>query len=270
MILQSLKAYYDRKAGDPSVALAPEGWELKEIPFVIVVGKDGSLIQIDDLREGEGRARRAKSQLVPASVKRAVNISANLLWDSVEYALGVDARGNPQRVARQHAAFRERLRNTFGERPADGGIAVLYRFLDCCDESVLSASGAWADAKAANGFVSFRLQGDVDLVCRRPGVRAVIDAQPRGEADGLCLVSGDRDKVARLHPAIKGIRGGQPTGTNIVSFNLPAFGSYGKVQGANAPVGEVAAKAYTTALNHLLSRDSRQKMGVGDSTVVDE
>ncbi len=268
MILQSLKEYYDRKAGDPSAALAPEGWELKEIPFVVVIGRDGSLVQIDDLREGEGRLKRSKSQLVPASVKRSVNISANLLWDSVEYALGVPVRGNARRVREQHAAFQERLRQTFGDVARDPGIAALRGFLDQRDEKRLSASAAWADMKATNAFVSFRLQGDTELICRRPAVRAVIEARPRGEADGLCLVSGQQESIARLHPSIKGVRGAQTMGASIVSFNLDAFESYGKKQGANAPVGETAAQAYTTALNHLLSRDSRQKMGVGDATVV--
>ena len=39
----------------------------------------------------------------------------------------------------------------------------------------------------------------------------------------------------------------------MVSFNAPAFESYGKEQSYNAPVGEYAAYAYTTALNHLLA-----------------
>ncbi|MEI7635621.1 MAG: type I-C CRISPR-associated protein Cas8c/Csd1, partial [bacterium] len=36
----------------------------------------------------------------------------------------------------------------------------------------------------------------------------------------------------------------------------------------NAPVGKSAAFAYTTALNHLLARDSRQKLLIGDATTV--
>jgi CRISPR-associated protein Csd1 len=270
MILQALKDYYDRKGRDPLGGLAPEGWERKEIPFVVVIGKGGEFIQVDDLRESDskGKFKRAKTQLVPAAVKKSVNISANLLWDSLEYALGVDARGNPGRVVKQHAAFRERLRDAFGERPEDAGLVAVLKFLEKRHDDALSASASWEEAKAQNAFVSFRLQGDADLVCQRPAVRAAIDSKPRAEADGLCLVSGLRDKVARLHPSIKGIRGGQPTGTNIVSFNLPAFVSYGKEQGSNAPVGEASARAYTTALNHLLARDSRQKIGVGDATVV--
>jgi CRISPR-associated protein Csd1 len=71
-----------------------------------------------------------------------------------------------------------------------------------------------------------------------------------------------------LHSPIKGVRGAQTTGGNIVSFNLPAFTSQGKEQGLNAPVGSKAEHAYTTALNTLLARSSRQKMLVGDATAV--
>lgn len=268
MILQSLKEYYDRKAADPASALAPEGWESKEIPFVLVLDPSGGLVNVDDMREGEGRTKRAKPQLVPASVKRSVNIAPNLLWDSVEYALGVDTRDKPDRVREQHRAFRVRLQETFGKRPGDEGLRALYRFLDSFNERLVADSPVWAEAREKNAFVSFRLQGDTVLLCHRPAVRATIETAGGGAANGLCLVTGEFDSIALTHPAIKGVRGAQSSGGNIVSFNLDAFQSYGKEQGSNAPVGQRAARFYTTALNSLLSRDSRQKLTVGDATVV--
>src|SRR5262249_14046085 len=72
----------------------------------------------------------------------------------------------------------------------------------------------------------------------------------------------------RLHAAIKGVWHAQTSGANIVSFNLEAFNSYGKAQGDNAPVGRPAAFAYTTALNHLLARGSRNRVQVGDASTV--
>ena len=61
----------------------------------------------------------------------------------------------------------------------------------------------------------------------------------------MCLVTGSTGPTERLHTAIKGVWGAQTSGANIVSFNLDAFTSYGKSQGANAPVGKSAAFAYT-------------------------
>lgn len=73
--------------------------------------------------------------------------------------------------------------------------------------------------------------------------------------------------IAKLHPSIKGVHGAQAMGTSLVSFNAPAFCSYEKMQGDNAPVGEYAAFAYATALNELLS-DREHSRVIGDTTVV--
>lgn len=54
----------------------------------------------------------------------------------------------------------------------------------------------------------------------------------------------------------------------MVSFNHPAFCSFKKKQGANAPVGTVTAFKYATALNALLDENSRQRMQIGDTTIV--
>jgi CRISPR-associated protein Csd1 len=57
------------------------------------------------------------------------------------------------------------------------------------------------------------------------------------------------------------------SGANIVSFNKDAFKSYGKEQGMNAPIGQQAEFAYTTALNYLLASE-RQRIQVGDASTV--
>ena len=70
-----------------------------------------------------------------------------------------------------------------------------------------------------------------------------------------------------LEGNLKGVAGAQSSGAALVSFNAPAFCSYGKEQSLNAPVGKYAAFAYTAALNHLLAdRDNVHR--IGDTTVV--
>lgn len=102
--------------------------------------------------------------------------------------------------------------------------------------------------------------------------RAVQNALANGESDetaqSTCLITGETAEIERLHPAIKGVWGAQTAGANIISFNLVAFASYGKSQSFNAPVSKEAAFAYTTALNHLLGKDSKQRMQVGDASTV--
>lgn len=84
---------------------------------------------------------------------------------------------------------------------------------------------------------------------------------------GICLVTGKKEKIARIHTTIKGVQGAQSSGAALVSFNAPAFESFGIEQSYNAPVGEYATFAYTTALNHLFSQRD-YVFQLGNTTVV--
>jgi CRISPR-associated protein Csd1 len=274
MILQELVRYYERKANDPQTALAPEGYEQKEIPFVIVLDASGHLLQVEDTRSGKGKKKRARSFLVPQSVKRGRNISANLLWDTAEYVLGIDTIGKQNRGVIQHAAFVERLTHL----PADDeGINAVLFFFANSSLAQLEHSTCWEEIRATNPNISLRLVSDTELICQRAAVVDALRASSKNEdgaessvARGVCLVSGKEAQIQRLHPSIKGVRGAQSSGANVVSFNLRAFESYGKKQkqGENAPIGERAAFAYTTALNRLLGKDSNQRVQVGDASTI--
>jgi CRISPR-associated protein Csd1 len=71
---------------------------------------------------------------------------------------------------------------------------------------------------------------------------------------GLCLITGHENvPIAATHlPKIKGVPRAQPTGAALVSFDKPAFTSYGFAQSHNAPASTAAATAYCVGLNHLL------------------
>ncbi|MDE2129366.1 MAG: type I-C CRISPR-associated protein Cas8c/Csd1 [Betaproteobacteria bacterium] len=270
MILQALDAYYRRKQADPDPAkrLPAFGLEDKEIPFVLEIDIDGKLLNLADTRNAVGKKKIGQRFLVPQGVKKTSGVAANLLWDTAEYVLGIDTRGNPERVAEQHAAFRARIEALPEDVRQDDGILAALAFLDTFHLEWLATFPALADIQASNPVISFRLHGDVELVCQRPAVVAATAHQAEDASDGVCLVSGAPAAIERLHPAIKGVWGAQTSGANIVSFNLDAFNSYGKAQGANAPLGKAAVFAYTTALNHLLARDSRQRIQVGDTSTV--
>ncbi|MGM9778370.1 MAG: type I-C CRISPR-associated protein Cas8c/Csd1, partial [Prevotella sp.] len=71
--------------------------------------------------------------------------------------------------------------------------------------------------------------------------------------------------LARLHTTIKLSKDTGP----IVSFQKGmGFDSYGKEQAYNAPISENAEFAYTTALNSMLQRGSRNKFMLGSRTFV--
>lgn len=275
MILQALKEYYERKAADPESDIAPEGWEKKEIPFVIVLDPAGRLADIEDTREGEGKKKRAKSFLVPQSVKKTSGIAANLLWDNVGYLFGIvnttgldqqKAEKSLARAPEQKAAFIDRIRN---ELPTTERVRMLIHFLETIDRETLETMPAWEELFRTGSFASVRFSDEQGLFCRnREIVQSIGIKDGEAQNTGLCLVSGETDRICELHTAIKGVYGAQTAGANIVSFNLDAFRSFGKKQGFNAPVGYSSMFAYTTALNTLLSKDSTQRMQVGDSSTV--
>lgn len=271
MIIQALKEYYDRKSLDPESQMAPPGFEWKDIPYVIVLKPDGIPINIEMTYEGEGKKQRAKRFLIPQSVKRANGIASNLLWDNPEYVLGVPVKGKPDRVQDQHAAFIKKI-DEIGVTD-DKGLSAVRHFLKLANKSELlqSLGETFHRMIDEGGNITFQLAGDTCLISERPDVKAIISNNKPITSQinqSVCLVTGQPEEFERLHPAIKGVYGAQTAGANIVSFNLDAFKSFGKSQGANAPIGKQSVFAYTTALNHLLSKDSRQRMQVGDASTV--
>ena len=275
MILQALNDYYHRKCAhpDPREHLPDFGFEQKEIPFVLEIKPDGSVVQLEDTRTPNDKKKLVgRSYRVPIGVKRASNIAANLLWDTLEYVTGVDTKGKPDRVVEQHAAFRQRVEALPADVRADAGIAAVRQFFETVTVEALQTLPAWKDALDGNAILSFRLHDDLELVCQRPAVvRAARQLAGDGDAPmGMCLVTGEQAPLERLHASIKGVWGAQTSGANIVSFNARAFESYGKTerQGENAPVSQAAAFAYTTALNHLLRKNSPQRIQVGDASTV--
>lgn len=274
MILQALNDYYRRKCDDPDPALRLPmfGLEQKEIPFILEINAAGELLQLRDTRELNGKKKVARVFRVPMGIKKTSGVAANLLWDTLEYVLGVDTKGKPERVAEQHAAFCARIAALPAIAREDVGIQAVTCFLQQIDLAQLERQPAWPDALESNAVLSFRLHGDLDLVCQRPAVvTAALNASTDDDApQAMCLVTGEQAPVERLHASIKGVWGAQTSGANIVSFNARAFESYGKTerQGENAPVSRAAAFAYTTALNHLLRKDSPQRIQVGDASTV--
>jgi len=271
MILQALYDYYQRKVADPDPTrrLPAFGLEDKEVPFIIELTSEGKPLGIVDTRQVEGKKKVARRYLVPKGVKRSSGVAANLLWDTAEYVLGVDTRGKPERVAEQHAAFRQRIAELPESARLDAGILAIERFYANGGTAELGNDASWPDILEGNPVMTFRLHNNGDLICQRPAVVSACRAdEDAGDATAICLVTGEPAATERLHTVIKGVWGAQSSGATLVSFNLDAFSSFNKEQGDNAPVSPFAAFAYTTALNHLLDRNSRQRFQVGDASTV--
>jgi CRISPR-associated protein Csd1 len=272
MIIKALYDYYQRAVADPDRHVAPEGFEWKEIPFLIVLDRKGRFRALEDTREGTGNNRRAKKFLVPQAEKRTVRTKANLLWDNVEYALGANPRKRDD-VAERHKLFKRRLDDDLRHMRLPE-VEALKAFLDSNPikqiEQNKDYAESWREALEMNSNVIFRIEGSSNSsLCDTVGpFLAGADSASKGAVRGLCLVTGESSHLSRLHPPIKGVQGTNTRGGDLVSFNLPAFRSLGKTQNYNAPISRSAAFAYTAALNMLLGRDSANRVRIGDTTAV--
>ena len=284
MILQALCDYYDRKKASGS-PLPPVGFEEKEIPFIIVLSPEGKFIQLRDTRESKDKEKpAARSFIVPQGVKRQGSKSyetAYCLWDHFGYVLKQPKVAKPgsepsakevEMAEKQHQTFVDLVDRLHAGIPEDEGARAVQAFLhdDGEKEKVRQAPEFQECLKISGCNLTFQLSTDNYLVCQSPGVRQWIGEQALDNEtqDGICLVTGERTKIARLHPAVKGVWGAQMAGANIVSFNIDSFNSWGKEKGNNAPVGEEAAFKYTTALNQLLRTSSPQRLQLNETSVV--
>ncbi len=264
-ILQSLVTFYDRldRRGDaPKPGYAPVG-----ISFAIPIEPDGSVGKAIDLRDPNTRRPTPADRMVP-KVRDHNNSGKDpfLFWDNTGYALGLVKkemkRGTPSELfghfrssnldatcdakSRELLAFRAFLTAWMPERGSELGIAeedldanVVFRFVETglLIHEVPEAQTIWQKSLAS-------------------------DQEKR-----LCLVTGDQSPLARLHPKFPALEAGGNKAP-VVSFNEKSFESYGKDQGANAPVSEAAAFKYGAALNWLLDRTNARSFRLGETTVV--
>ncbi len=268
MILQALNAYYNRLREDRTSGIALPGFAPQKISYALVIDREGQLVEIQDIRDISGKKPRPIPLMVPEAVIRSVDVASNFLWDNTGYALGIDDKGKPERTRHTFEAFKS-LHHDIGDGVADPGMRAVLRFLDSWDPAKRPSTYDWQDIVGAN--LVFRLEKERGFVHERPVIVAAWMKHRTTSPDakcGICLVTGDKTAIAPLHAKIKGVRDAQSTGATIVSFNLDAFRSYGKEQNYNAPIGEEAVFAYTTALNHILRFESRQKLQIGDATTV--
>ncbi len=270
MILQALAKYYERI---PDVA--HEGFQHNEIPFVITLKKNGEYAGLQDTREGE--EKKGRVFMVPKAVKRSSGIAANLLWDNPAYVLGrpkpdkkKDINALTERAGKQKESFLNRIKDILCDNLDDAGIAAVIRFLESENYEKIFSHPLWPEIEGKGLNLSFQLEGDTELICQRKVVISAVTDLETNSPTGTqtCLVTGNQDMPVRLHTAIKGVWGARSPGANIVSFNLDAFKSFGKEQGYNAPIGKKAEFAYTTVLNTLLAKDSRQRIQAGNASTI--
>ncbi len=263
MILKALYDYYNRCGNLP----AP-GMELKEIGFIIVISNEGKFIRFEDRRIDK---KSAQQFLVKKSVGRSSAPVANCLYDNSQYVFGYSNKGDAQGMRKYFDVFKAKIKDIYEKHPDNKDMKAVYAFYQQDHSEIIKVmmqDRLWDDViKNLNkkySIFSFRIEGDMDIVASK---KELMDLEMNENVAGqtYCLVTGKKANPVEVTTATM-IPGSQAT-AKLVAFQVNSgYDSYGKSKGLNAPISEEAEFAYTTALNAMLSKDSRNKFMIGTRT----
>lgn len=273
MILQALVDYYEALAAQGRVA--KPGWGIAKISYALNLDKQGKLLNLISLKLTKQKGKKAvevpQNILLPEATKRTSEVEAQFLWDNAKYVLGLDASGKAERSKQCFEAMAQKCQEILAAVVGEKAAALKAFFASwqpeaAHDNAILQP---YMEDLLSSANLMFKVEGK--SVEQDEEIRKAWDAyksqQASDTAQGICLVTGKKAPVARLHTKIKGLYGAQSSGAALVAFNALAYESYEHKQGDNAPVSEYAAFAYTTALNTLLASE-RNYLRIGEMTVV--
>lgn len=256
MILKALYDYYNRCEG-----LSAKGLEQKEIGYLIVIDKDGTFVRIESRMKDK---KTAQTFLVLQTIKRSGRKYApNILWDNYEYVIG-----GADESAKKHDTFIRMIEKLKEQVSSDRYLNAISEFYKKNEklEDIIKNDVLYEEMHKSKKNISFLLQGESKIAAENEKVWNLILSQSADDGIyGICLVTGKKDSVARLHTTIKLTKDTGP----LVSFKTDrGYDSYGKEQGYNAQISGDAEFAYTTALNAMLQKGSHNKFSVGNRTFV--
>ena len=263
MILKALCDYYNRCDNLPA-----KGMEEKEIGFLIVLLPKGEFLRFEDCRTGKDHARL---YLVKKHVGRSSAAVANYLYDNSAYVLGYSDKSNGKEQL-YFDAFKTQIVDIAEAFPDSNEILAVKAFYDNSREEIIqtvSQDPLWEDIKKnlskKYSTFSFRIEGDLRIVAEK---KEILQLEEKDSSDAtFCLVSGEYGVPVDTTTATM-IAGSQAT-AKLVAFQVNSgYDSYGKSKCGNAPISEEAEFAYTTALNSMLQKGSRNKFMLGIRTFV--
>ena len=263
MILKALYDYYNRCDNLPA-----KGMEEKEIGFLIVLSPDGQFLRFEDCRTGKDHARL---YLVKKHVGRSSAAVANYLYDNSAYVLGYSDKSNGKEQL-YFDTFKTQIEDIAEAFPDSNEIMAVKAFYDNSREEIIqtvSQDPLWEDIKKnlskKYSTFSFRIEGDLRIVAEK---KEILQLEEKDSSDAtFCLVSGEYGVPVDTTTATM-IPGSQAT-AKLVAFQVNSgYDSYGKSKCGNAPISEEAEFAYTTALNSMLQKGSRNKFMLGTRTFV--
>lgn len=278
MILQSLSNYYEELMKNEKVG--QEGWNSAKVSYAITIDENGIVKNIVSLMSAQvnGKKKSPVNRMVPLQKGRSRKPVPYFMCDNARYLLGVYAVSDNdketeknRKQAEEYFLVSRKLHKSILASSDNIFALSVCRFFDTWsfEENKDRIEVDWDELLSASGIIfrSFETRKELLLDDEIQRLWNQHNGENSDGETGRCLVTGKYAPIARLHPLIKGVRDAQSSGAALVSFNAPAFESYGKEQGANAPVSEYVANAYGQALNYLLS-DKKHHILLGDATVV--
>ena len=259
MIISALVKRYEDTAD------VKPGWQRRIVHFALDISENGELLGVIPLGDPSDKKTAYQTLTVPSigsgrSGKNAYE-TAYFLCDDGGYMLGLD----PKKFASAQKLHTELL---FGiDSPAAKAITAYF-------SAGIPVTPDGTDViKAAQQKYIFLVNGRrVDYDDADNEIINAWQVQYKSksivEDEDICLVTGERDSIIRLHDKVE-LRGVTMGKQPLISMNeQTSFRSYGETKGdPPAKVGAKAAFAYVSALNGLLNDDKHHQF-IGSDTLV--
>lgn len=231
MILQALAKHYENLAAEGKVS--KEGWCEAKVSYAIELMPDGKVKGFISLKTEEERGKKkvwvSTTRMVPQMVTRSSGVSANFLCDNSKYMLGFDKDGSSKRVLECFQAAKEKHLELLEQ--AEGEMAASIKaFFETWnpekEEEKLKESEIWETLTDGGNLIFYmngcEAQEDEEIKELWNEKQNSCDGEEGGNT-GICLVTGKKAEISRIHRTIKGVPGAQSSGAALVSFNAPAF-----------------------------------------------
>lgn len=250
MLLHRLVEY-----ADTTDEVIPPFYARKPVRFLLHLKPDGTFDGLIDTAGAGAGARFGAERLVPA-VTRTVGIAPALGADTVEYVLGWVAEdgGKPDRVAKQHAAFQQLIRDWAAAEPAGPAPAIAAFYAAGGDQKVAKPE-KWGRADQ----VAFVVDGQ--LACEHESARrywATVAAGRKGLGQtGRCLVCGEiRDLLKTIPQQIpRRLLPGATNSASLVSVNEAVHGYELTKFLAHTPICVTCGLTFMASLTALLGSE---------------
>jgi CRISPR-associated protein Csd1 len=264
MILTKLYEYADGR-----MTLPPAMYGESKVAWLISLTEEGKYEGWVPLKSK--KHKRGEPTTTP-HIGRTVGVKPKLLADTGEYVLGVGRpTSKPERVQECHTQFVD-LVKTCAEATEEPSIRAILHFLTSSE--IETANNNLPDDFDPGDVITFRV-GNVVPANAAENLKSIeqfwADYTSGGAEDCnsdtqmVCLITGKETVVEQRLPfLVKGLIGGQPSGTAMVSANSPPFMSYGLKNSLTSPISRDAAESFTKALNSLIA-DERSRIYIGST-----